>query len=69
MSNNNKYYYSYQLQDFKALVVVIKHIETSVDSIEVKEALEECGYNIKPVVSIFNENKVPQPKNLIDTKC
>ncbi|XP_050330011.1 uncharacterized protein LOC126759320 [Bactrocera neohumeralis] len=61
LSNKNENYYSYQLKSSKGLVVVIKGIEPAVDSSEVKEALEECGFGIKTVVNIFNRNKVPQP--------
>ncbi|XP_050338495.1 nucleic-acid-binding protein from transposon X-element isoform X1 [Bactrocera neohumeralis] len=61
LSNDNKNYYSYQLKSSKGLVVVIKGIESSVDSNDVREALEEGGFSIKSVVNIFNKNKVPQP--------
>ncbi|XP_039968600.1 uncharacterized protein LOC120780377 [Bactrocera tryoni] len=61
LSNNNKNYYSYQLKSTEGLVVVIKDIESSVDSNDVKEELEECGFSIKSVINIFHRNKVPQP--------
>ncbi|XP_039968629.1 uncharacterized protein LOC120780417 [Bactrocera tryoni] len=54
LSNNNKNYYSYQLKSSKGLVVVIKGIESSVDSNDVREALEEGGFSIKSV-DTFNE--------------
>ncbi|XP_049316912.1 uncharacterized protein LOC125779682, partial [Bactrocera dorsalis] len=47
LSDNKKNYYSYQLKSSKGLVVVIKGIESSVDSNDVKEALEEGGFSIK----------------------
>ena len=43
----------------KGLQVVITDIDSSVESREVKEALEQLGYNIKNVNTIFNKNKQP----------
>ena len=61
LNNSNKNFYSYQLKSSKGLTVVIKGIESSVEPTEIKEALEELGYQIKVVVNIFNKDKIPQP--------
>ena len=41
--------------------MVLKGIESSVETNEIKEALEELGFRTKSVVNIFNRDKVPQP--------
>lgn len=46
----------------KVLIVVIKGIEASVDSIEVKEALGGKDIDVKVLVKIINRNKVPMFK-------
>lgn len=61
LDNNNKHYYSYQLKSAKGLCVVIKGIEPWCDANEIKEDLEEQGFDIKNISNILNRNKVPQP--------
>lgn len=61
LSENKKNFYTYQLKSSKGVVVVIKGIEPSVKTDEVKEALEEEGFAVKFVTNIFNKNKIPQP--------
>ena len=61
LNENRKNFYTYQLKSSKGLVIVIKGIESSVETNEIKEALEELGYQIKVVVNIFNRDKIPQP--------
>ena len=61
LNESKKNFYTYQLKSSKGLIVVIKGIESSVDSGEIKEALEELGYQTRAVVNIFNKDKVPQP--------
>ena len=46
LTEENKSFYTYQLKSSKGLQVVIKEIDSSVESREVKESLEELGYNI-----------------------
>ena len=61
LNDCKKNFYTYQLKSSKGLTVVIKGIESSVEPVEIKEALEELGYQIKVVVNIFNKDKIPQP--------
>ena len=46
LTENKKNFYTYQLKSSKGLQVVIKGIDSSVESMEVKEALEDLGYSI-----------------------
>lgn len=48
------------MKSSKGLVVVFKNIESSKDPNDIKEALKECGYDIKTVVNFFIRNKVLQ---------
>lgn len=61
LNDNNKNFYTYQLKSAKGLTVVIKGIESDVDTVEIKEALEEKGFSVKAVLNIYNKNRVPQP--------
>ena len=42
-------------------MVVIKGIESVVECAELKEALQELGFDIKNVINNINKNKIPQP--------
>lgn len=59
--SSGKNYYTYQLKSSKGLTVVVKGIESDVDSNDVKSALVGQGFSIRSVTNIFNRNKVPQP--------
>ena len=61
LTDLNKNFYTYQLKSSKGLKVVIKGIDSSVEPSEIKEALEELGYQVRSVINIFNKNKIPQP--------
>ena len=61
LNEENRSFYTHQLKSSKGLQVIIIGIDSSVESREVKEALEDLGYNIKNVYNIFNKNKQPQP--------
>ena len=61
LTENKKNFYTYQLKSSVGLQVVIKGIDSSVESIEVKEALEDLGYRKKNVTNIFHKDKEPQP--------
>lgn len=56
-----KNYYTYQLKSAKGLSVVIKGIESSVPTSEIKDALQSEGYEVKSIVNVINKNKIPQP--------
>lgn len=58
---NKKSYYTYQLKSAKGLSVVLKGIESSVPTTEIKEALESVGYEVKSIQNVVNKNKIPQP--------
>ena len=61
LTEKNKNFYTYQLKSSKGLKVIFKGIDSCVDPSEIKDALEELGYNIKSVINIFNKQKIPQP--------
>ena len=52
-------YYTYQLKSSKGLVVVMKGIDSNVNSEKIKEALEKKGFNTKTVFNILNKEKIP----------
>lgn len=54
-------YYTYQLKSAKGLIVVIKGIDSSVPTNEIKSALETEGYEVKSIHNILNRDKIPQP--------
>ena len=60
LTEKNKNFYTYQLKSSKGLKVVIKGINSSVESSEIKEVLAELGYQIRSVANIFNKN-IPLP--------
>lgn len=61
LENKNKNYYTYQLKSAKGLKVIIKGIDSNVDTEDIKNALEGKGFKIKNVNKIINRLKVPQP--------
>lgn len=56
-----KSYYTFQLKSAKGLCVVLKGIDHDVNPKEIKEALENEGFQAKNVHNIINKDKVPQP--------
>ena len=72
LTEENKSFHTYQLKSGKSLLVALKGIDSSVESRNVKEALQKLGYNIKNVNNIINKNKQPQPMSRVqierDTK-
>ena len=54
-------YYTYQLKSSKGLVVVVKGIDSSVPTNEIKEEIEAKGFEVKSVINILNKDKIPQP--------
>lgn len=63
-----KNYYTYQLKSAKGLIVVVKGIDSSVPTNDIKEALESEGYEIKSIHNILNRNKTPQPLFRVEVK-
>lgn len=61
LETEKKNFYTYQLKSGKGLQIVIKGIDSYVDPLEVKSALEFNGFKVKSVVNIRNRNKLPQP--------
>lgn len=61
LDEKNKNYYTYQLKSAKGLTVVIKGIECSVPTSEIKEAIQAAGYEVKSIQNVINKNKIPQP--------
>ena len=61
MKNAVKDFYTYQLKSAKGLQVLIKGIDSCVDTEEVKCALQNNGYKIKNVLNIRNRERIPQP--------
>lgn len=55
------HYYTYQLKSARGLAVVIKGIESSVSSDDIKTDLEAQGFEIKYVTNVLNRDKIPQP--------
>ena len=43
--NTHKKFYTYQLKSSKGLQIVIKSIDASLEQKQIKESLEELGYN------------------------
>ena len=58
---NEKYYYTFQLKSARGFEVVLKGIESNVDTAEIKEDLERQDFKTKQIFNIFNKNKIPQP--------
>jgi len=56
-----KHFYTYQLKSSKGLIAVLKGIESDVDVKEIKEALQDFGFEVKNIHNIKNKNKTPQP--------
>lgn len=56
-----KGYYTYQLKSAKGLVVVIKGIDNSVPTEDIKDALKNAGFDAKSIFNIINREKIPQP--------
>lgn len=61
LERKKKNFYTYQLKSAKGLKVVIKGIDSNVDTEDIKNDLEEKGFKIKSVNKIINRLKVPQP--------
>lgn len=60
-NSENRSYYTYQLKSSKGLVVVLKGIDSTVPSDEIKDELQKKGFEVKSIINIINKDKVPQP--------
>lgn len=56
-----KSFYTYQLKSEKGLQVIIKGVDPSVATKEIKDSLESLGFKVKNVINLINKEKVPQP--------
>lgn len=60
-NTENRKYYTYQLKSSKGLVVVVKGLDSSVPTDEIKDELEKEGFEVKSITNLPNKDKVPQP--------
>ena len=60
-------FYTYQLKTKRAFKVVIRNLHHSIEIEEIKQALNELGYNARSVVNIRNQRtKMPLPLFFVD---
>lgn len=61
LDNKNAQYHTYRLPTEQTIDVVLKHIPTSIEDIEITQELETLGFKIFKIMRITNKEKAPLP--------
>lgn len=61
LEKDNKNFYTYQLKSAKGLKIILKGIDSNVNTEDIKNDLESQGFKVKIVSKVLNKQKVPQP--------
>lgn len=61
-------YYTYRIKSERGLVVVIKGLEVGMNCDEIREALNDKGFQVQNIFNIRNRDKIPQPLYKVELK-